>query len=139
MIKNMYFIGFVTVLLLQGCMANKYYNNKTVSNGAPKWLLDPYIDGDTNAAVGCAKRHFKGVEAQKKLAISRAIDQVATQNKVTVNNITLRKKSSKNGYRGNSSSNSSSLQSVDNVSISTKTKAIYKKRDGEICAWVILR
>ena len=126
----------VSVMLFNGCNT---VNNTTVpkQNEEPKWLLDPYIDNDKIAAVGCSQIHFKGVAAQKDLAISRAIDRIATQNSVIVNNVTVREKSSYNGKKGTTSSSSSSLHTVDNINISTKTKAIYTKKDGEICAWVV--
>jgi len=127
----------VSVMLFSGCIKQ---NNTTVTKNTktePKWLFDPYVDDDKIAAVGCARTHFKGKEAQKDLAISRAIDRIAIQNQVTVNNTILREKSSYNGRKGNSTSNSTSLQSVDNIKVSTKTKAIYTKLDGEICAWVV--
>ena len=136
--KKLNILTFVTVLLFSGCVTDKYLNNKTVSNGEPQWLLDPYIDGDEIAAVGCSLIHFDGKEAQKKLAISRAIDQIATQKRVKVENVKLRRRSV-NGINKSSSMDSSSLQSVDGVLVSTKTKAIYTKKNGEICAWVILR
>ena len=138
MTKKMNIIAFVTVLLFSGCVTDKYLNNKTVSNGVPKWIDDPYIDGDEIAAVGCSLPHFNGKEAQKKLAISRAIDQVAAQKRVKVQNVKLMKKSV-NGINRSSSMDSSSLQSVDGVLISTKIKAIFTKKNGEICAWVISR
>jgi hypothetical protein len=126
----------ISIIIFSGCLKQ---NNITTSkqNIEPKWLVDPYIKGDRIAAVGCARIHFKGKEAQQDLAISRAIDRIATQNQVTVDNINLRKKFSSNGMEKNSSSQSTSLHSVNGVKISTKTKAIYKKSNGEICAWVI--
>ena len=132
MIKNSLLI--VSTLLFNGCVIQ---NNTPTKIEEPKWLIDPYIQNDKIAAVGCAKIHFKGISAQKDLAISRAIDRIATQNKVIVNNVTMRKKSSSNGSRRSSSSSSSSLHSVNNVSISTKTKALYTKPNNEICAWVV--
>ena len=132
-------IFFITIIFFSGCNLPKQQTTKNVSKQStePSWLLDPYIDNDKIAAVGCARTHFKGKEAQKDLAISRAIDRIAVQNRVTVNNATLRNKSISNGRRGNSSSSSTSLQSVDNIKVSTKTKAIYTKPNGEICAWVV--
>ncbi len=126
----------VSVMLLSGCIPQ---NNTTVpkQNSEPKWLLNPYIDNNKIAAIGCSRKHFKGIEAQKDLAISRAIDRIATQNSVIVDNVTYRQKSSSNGNKGSSSSASSSLHSVENVKISTKTKALYTKPNGEICAWVV--
>lgn len=126
----------VSVMLFSGCVPQ---NDTTVTKqtSEPKWLLDPYTDNDKIAAIGCSQIHFKGIEAQKDLAIARAINRIATQNSVIVDNVTYRQKSNTNGNKVNSSSSSSSLHAVENVKISTKTKAIYTKPDGEICAWVV--
>lgn len=131
-----FILPIVSVMLFTSC---SHLNNTTVAkiNQEPKWLMNPYITNDNIAAVGCAQIHFKGVSAQKDLAISRAVDRIAEQNKITVENITYRQRNSSNGKRGNSSTSSSSLHKVDNIQLSTKIKAIYKKNDGEICAWVV--
>jgi len=140
MFKDKILVLSSVAILFGGCGVQNLQNSIGLSsNQEPQWLLNPYYQNDKIAAVGCAKQHINGIEAQKKLAISRAIDQIATQKRVKVDNVTLRRKSSSNGRRGNSSSESSSLQTVDNVSISTKTKAIYKKPNGDICAWVVAR
>ena len=126
-----------SVMLLTGCTAS-LDSIIVPANNSPQWLKDPYYKNDKIAAVGCSPIHFKGVEAQKKLAISRAIDQIAVQKKVTVSNVTLRQRSSQNGGFSNSkSTSSSSLQSVDNLVISTKVKELYTKQNGDICAWVV--
>ena len=128
----------MSVILFSGCI--KETNTPIVKKQEPKWLQNPYIDNDKIASIGCARIHFKGKEAQKNLAISRAIDKIAVQKSVTVNNLQLRRKSVDNGKAISSSAESTSLHSVDNVKVSTKTKAIYNnKLDGEICAWVISR
>lgn len=126
----------ISIFLLQGCNALHQETTKNTLK-SPKWLLDPYIENDTIAAIGCAKRHFKGIEAQKDLAISRAVDRIATQKSVTVDNVTLYKKESSNGQKGRTSSHSSSLHGVEKVNVSTKIKDLYTKPDGEICVWVV--
>jgi hypothetical protein len=133
--KKLYSIVMVvSVLLFSGCM--KQNNTAVPTNSEPQWLIDPYIENDVIAAVGCAGQHFKGESAQKKLAISRAIDQIATSQKVKVINRTDRSRYV-SGQTKSSSMASQSSQVVDGVSVSTRTKAIYKKRNGEICAWVV--
>jgi len=124
------------ILFFSGCANTSNINSKAISNNnEPAWLLNPQKEaGDKLTAVGCAAIHYKGVTAQKKLAVSRAIDEIATQVRVKVDNVTLRRKT--NGY---SSASSTSLQSVDKVNLKTKIMAYYKKPDGEICAWVIQR
>ena len=135
MIKKSIFT-VASVLLFTGCTSA--LNNIALSSEdkEPKWLLDPYYQNDKLASVGCAAPHFKGVAAQKKLAVARAIDAFATSKKVNVQKVQLMKKSV-SGATKSSSMKSTSLQSVDNVSVSTKTKAMYTKKNGEICAWVV--
>jgi hypothetical protein len=123
------------VLVFSGCV-DQFAQPAKPKNTLPKWLDNPYIQNDKIAAVGCSKPHFKGVEAQKDLAISRAIDRIAKQNRISVQNVTLRKKTT-NGIMSKSSSKSTSLQTVNKVSVSTKIKDIYKKENGDICVWVI--
>ena len=128
----------VSVMLLSGCAP---HNNTTVTkqNKEPKWLLDPYMDNDKIAAIGCARIHFKGIEAQKDLAISRAIDRIATQNSVIVDNVTYRQKNTSTNQKTLSKTSSSSLHTVEKVKIRTKTKAMYTKPSKEICVWVVQR
>lgn len=135
--KKLVLITIPAVMLLTGCSMNQIMSPKKESS-KPKWFLDPYMDNDKYAAVACAKEHFNGPSAQKKLAISRAIDEIAKSKEVSVNSNTLRTRSS--GSLGSSSAmNSSSLQNVDNVKISTKVKDVYHTKDGEICVWVVSR
>jgi hypothetical protein len=135
MTKNIYIL--IGILFFSGCVNTQSINSKAISqnNGEPKWLNNPQKEaGDKITAVGCARIHYKGVSAQKKLAVSRAIDEIATQVEVTVDNVSLR-----NRTNNSSSSSSSSLQSVNKVNLKTKIMAYYTKPDGEICAWVIKR
>lgn len=137
-----YFLGgVVSVLLFTGCVNQQPTNSTTVTKqpvkAEPKWLDDPYIDGDKVAAIGCARYHFKGESEQKKLAISRAKDQIASQINTKISNMTHRTKKIKNNASVSSSVNSSSLHEVEEVTISTKVKATYKKPTGEICVWVV--
>ena len=130
------FLVIVSVMLFTSCI---HKNNTTVTKKVqePKWLLNPYLDNDKVAAIGCSQIHFRGIEAQKNLAISRAIDRIAAQNSIIVDNVTYRQKSISNGRKANSKSTSSSLHSVDNVKVSTKIKAFFTKKNKEICVWVV--
>ena len=124
------------VFLFYGCQV---VPEKKVISSEPKWMLDPYVDDDKIASIGCAGEHFKGKSAQKQLAISRALDAIAKQNKVIVNNITINSKKYSGSNQIESSSNSYTTQKVDNVKISTKVKAVYNNPNGDICVWVVQR
>ena len=129
------FLSIISVLLFVGCANKSTVNTKavTINYAEPKWMSNPYIDlpKGTIVAVGCARRHFKGRSAQKKLAISRAIDEIATEVKTTVNNVTLRRKNN-----SASSMNTTSMQSVDNVKLKTEVISTYMDENGNMCVRV---
>jgi hypothetical protein len=136
------FLSIITaILLLTGCANNQVKSNKIAvkkpTKDKPKWLDDPFIDLPKNSivAIGCARRHFKGKSAQQKLAISRAIDEIAAQVSTTVNNITLRKKTN-----FSSSASSTSLQETQNINVKTKVIDKYLNHTtGNLCVRVIRR
>lgn len=135
-IRRFQFLSIVSVLLLSGCANNSALNTKpvTIDSNQPAWISNPYIglSKDSIAAVGCARVHFKGVAAQKKLAISRAIDEIATEVKTTVNNVTLTK-----NVNGSSSIDSTSLQSANNVKLKTRVLGTYVDVNGNMCVRVV--
>jgi len=133
-----YLLLYAVVLFTTACSTATTKVSSTSLNNTPPWLSNPYCDSDKYAAVGCSASHIKGEAAQKKLAISRAIDDLATQVKVKVDSVTIRKKHT-NKMEHTSKSETVSLQKVSNVEISTKIKAIYKKKNGDICVWAILK
>ena len=98
----------------------------------PKWINQPYANGHIGA-VGSAKPHFKGVSAQRKLAIARALDELSQQSGVKIQSEILTKQSRK-GIRSNSSIESYSVQNssgkvvkahIEQVWTNPKTKEIY--------------
>ena len=93
----------------------------------PKWLNDPFFIKDKRNAIGCAEQHFKGLAEQKKLAISRAIEQIALQKSSKVSAVTYRNRSSNSG---SNSSQTSSLQEVDSQNITTKIVDTFEYKDG---------
>ena len=139
MTRHHIFYLIISVVLFTSCVNNNLQNSTAVVTQEPKWMDNPYIEHDKFASIGCAYKHINGRTAQKKLAIARAIDELATQTKVRVQSVNLNKKSVSNGVMKRSTTDMSSLQSVDNISISTKIKDTYETKDGEICVWVVSR
>jgi hypothetical protein len=120
-------------LLLASCIASSEVKKANIMPDYPEWLDNPQKESNGRiAAVGCSTKHFKGISAQKKLAVQRAIDEIAMQTNTKVSNVVLRQKSNIS-----SSSNSTSLQEVNEENISTTIMQYYTKKDGDICVWVI--
>lgn len=55
----------------------------------PQWINHPNLLNQTGA-VGSCKPHIKGTTYQRRLAISRALDELAQQSGVTIENIVIR-------------------------------------------------
>ena len=70
---------FLLILLaFTGCVQPEANNDTT-----PKWIMNPNQNGKVGA-IGAAYRHHKGFTYQRKLAISRALDELALQQGVKV-------------------------------------------------------
>lgn len=113
------------------------YKGGVVSK-TPSWITNPTIGVSKNkrVGIGCASIHYKGEEAQKKLALKRAIEQVSMQKSSKVESVSLSKKSSSaTGYR--TSRDTSSLHTVSGVYVKTIIKNRYKYPDGKYCIRVI--
>ena len=131
--KKIFFFTLICLTFI-GCTNINQAQPKHISQiNEPLWLDNPQkLSNGKITAVGCAGLHYKGVNAQKKLAVQRAIDEIAMQVKTKVSKVSLRHRTN-----NSSSSSSSSLQEVDNLNISTKIMEYYKKPSGDICVWVI--
>lgn len=129
-----------TCLFFVGCGVAQKPVAQNIQPSEPKWLLDPTMNqGGKLAAVGCSGMHVNGKSAQEKLAIQRAIDEIAMQKNTKVSNVTLRNKSFSSGGNTSSKGQTTSLHEVNNQNISTKVLDKYVKPNGDICVWVVER
>lgn len=133
--KN-YFLFIFISFFISGCN----YPNQPVQNNikkkssTPQWLTDSSYIKDRRNAVGCAGVHIKGKSEQKKLAISRAIEQIAMQKRTTVSTQTYRESSSNKLGK----SETQSLQSTNNVNISTRViDQYYDALNNKLCVLVV--
>lgn len=100
-------ITFAFVLLFSGCSAPP-----PKPNVQPGWVNNPYISHKV-AAVGSAQIHYYGKVAQRKLAISRALDELASQQGVKVSSLITRH-DRRNGSQVSGKSDIYSFQTSDN-------------------------
>jgi hypothetical protein len=117
---------------LTGCGTQQIPSNQNKTT-IPKWLDNPNYEAKGKiTAVGCAYRHINGQEAQRKLALQRAIDTIAMQVSTKVSIITLRDKTNIS-----SSTTQSSLQEVNNQYIKTKILNTYITSKGKLCILIV--
>ncbi|MEA1919967.1 MAG: hypothetical protein U9N52_09020 [Campylobacterota bacterium] len=102
----------------------------------PQWISAPYIDNEI-AAVGSAHIHYKGKTAQRKLAISRALDELALQKGVKVKTFSARH-DQKAGARVSAKSDIYSYQTSDNKTIHAHIKDTWSDpRTDELFIWMV--
>jgi hypothetical protein len=124
------------LLLFIGCYNNQINEPIKKQNTTPNWMTNPTENGSILGAVGCAKQHYRGINAQVKLAVARAIEQIAQQKSTTVSTSMLNKKSS-SGSNISKRSDSVAFHKSTNITLSTIKKAEYWKSKYEVCVWVI--
>lgn len=137
--------GFANTIESTKKFVNKFISDSNETNPndmqnnskEPSWLDNPEKEANGKlSAIGCASKHINGEVGQRKLALQRAIDEIAMQKKTKVQTVSYRTKTLINSDKS-SKSQSSSLQEVENTGVSSKVMEYYKKQDGDICVWVI--
>jgi len=102
----------------------------------PSWVNSPQKDGKVGA-VGTAYPHFKGKSYQRKLAISRGLDELAQQSGVNINSkiSTLQQR---DGQDTRSKAQIYTVQNSANETINAHIEAIWTDpRTKEIYIWLL--
>ncbi len=131
--------GWVSLLLvvcfLVSCSSGQ---NIKLENGKPYWYWRPNVDGKTGG-VGISGMHIKGLNAQRGLAIQRAIDDISRQLGVEVKNIT------KTTTVGNQNSvhtemETYSIQMVDGTTVKATIRELWEDSDtNELYVWMVVK
>jgi len=96
-----------------------FNSDSAICEKEPEWVANPPVDKNFIYGVGVAPINFKGEQAQRKSAIAKAIDEIASQMSTTVNSQVMTRASIHNGS-GSSSMNSVSFQTVNGQKVSAK-------------------
>lgn len=129
-VKKKLLIAIVVSLSLISCVS------LPKRSGKPSWVTNPSVSGKV-AGIGICGTHVNGKNAQRNLAIKRAIDEIAAQLGVTVNNVSLI------GTVGTSSGASTSvesysLHSVDGKVVTAVIKGTWQEpQTDELYIWMV--
>lgn len=128
-------IAAVIALAFSACAQAPVKKQQTSQNAQmPEWVYQPTQDG-INGAVGSAKTHFKGRAAQRSLAISRALDELAKQHGVNVHTASNSHQSSHGGMVG-SQSDQYSFQTSDGIVTAHIEKVWLDPKTNELFVWM---
>ena len=103
---------------------------------APDWIAHPSLDGKSGA-VGSAMPHFEGKSAQRRLAISRALDELAQQSGVQVESIILRSEK-RHGADASSSTQVNTVQRSAGITVQAHIEEVWvHARSKEMYVWLV--
>ena len=135
---NYFFIVLLgsTIFLSSGCGGSK---PKPEAGARPAWILNPNYDGKQGAVGVAAETYDMSVSTQRKLAISRALDELALQKGVKVELNMKKEEHLRNQKSSLSIDSSSSYKTTNPSAITAHIEAIWKDpRTGELYVWLVL-
>lgn len=131
---------FIGVLLVSGCSNINLNPNNTPTSVSlekmPNWVYETSKNGKTGG-VGISKPHYSGKTAQRTLAISRALDEIARQMGVKV---VSSQKISTIGTSQNATTSleSYSFQTTDGKVVHATIQAFWEdKPNEELYVWML--
>jgi hypothetical protein len=128
--KKILFVVFVVFGLI-GC-------NQANPNKEPSWIYNPNSDGKIGG-VGSAKTHTRGKSAQRRVAISRALDEIATQMGTKVSTVISTSASVSSGT-ASSSMQTYSFQTTDGKIVKAYIKRMWHNpRTDELFVWMVVK
>jgi hypothetical protein len=135
--KKLYIIAAIFLLTFTACM-NKEVKPEKVStaqtNGRPTWFFNPTMGKYTYGGIGVSGRSSKGISIQRKIAISRAIDELALQMGVSVKSIIQT-----NQTKNDSQYESYSVQTTTGDIFSARLMELwYDNAKEELYVWMVI-
>ena len=134
--KRVQLLLVVLLLLLAGCSSSPLPTPKN-PNAMPLWVMQPHQNGKI-AAIGIAGRTYdQSISTQRKLAITRALDELSLQKKVKVSLQMSKDESVVNSRSSMATKEHSTYKS--NTTITAHIDAIwYDKINQELYVYLIL-
>ncbi|MCX6074121.1 MAG: hypothetical protein NTY39_07375 [Campylobacterales bacterium] len=144
---NVKYLSYVPILLgallLSGCLPSTTpptpiaVHTESSLTSLPKWVYETSKDGKMGG-VGISKPHINGKTAQRILAISRALDEIARQMGVEVSSI---QKISTVGTSQSAQTNleSYSFQTTNGKVVTAKIQSFWEdKTTDELYVWMVV-
>lgn len=119
-------LGAIVITTISACSLLPSNSSSTLRE-QPSWVTNPSSAGKI-VGLGSAKSHIKGPAAQRALAMSRALDEIAKQKGVSVSNI-VTTQGSMSATRASSSLQTVSQQVVNNNQVHAVIKDEWNSGD----------
>ncbi len=125
----------VTILILTGCNQPKLGGN--TQGIKPSWILNPNENNKIGAIGVSSRTHDQKISTQRKLAISRALEELSLQQGVTVEMSVKKKENFKNDRLSTSVDVDSSFQT--NNLVTAHIEAAWQDHStSELYVWMVM-
>lgn len=141
--KNIY-SGLIVASLLAGCAVPEMpidaqtttQQPTAAKNGMPEWVFSPNKDGKLGG-VGISSMHMKGKSAQRELAISRALDEIARQMNTKVSTV-LKTSATATKTSSSQSMESYSFQTTDGQTVKASIQKFWiDPASDDLYVWMV--
>ena len=134
------FLALIILFSFSACQKEKTPQPiiKTVkkSKAQPTWIFSPNID-EKVGAVGSAFPHFKGKTYQRRLAVSRGLEELAQQSGVQVQS-TIKTIQKRNGSQTNARAEIYTIQNSANETIKAHIEEVWSDpQTQELYIWLV--
>ncbi len=110
-----------------------------VQSSKPEWILNPNYNGKVGAVGVAGRTYDQRVSTQRKLAIQRALDELAMQQGVKVKLKMKKNELVKNDSVSTTTTTKSEYETTNNSSITAHIEDVWQdKITGEIYIWLVL-
>lgn len=107
------------------------------STDKPAWFWKPSV-GEQIGGVGISKAHVRGISAQRELAVSRAIESIASQLGVHVENVTTISSRATSAGGSSTQMDSYSIHTVDGKHVKATVKEFWQDPyTNELYVWMV--
>jgi hypothetical protein len=104
---------------------------------APSWILNPNQSGNSGAVGSSMQTYDQKASTQRKLAITRALDELSLQMGVEVQMKLFKQESYKNGRSNTQLEVAAAYKTKANIT--AHIEEVYKdKRSGELFIWMVM-
>ncbi|SFX81037.1 hypothetical protein [Marinospirillum alkaliphilum] len=128
--RAMLLLLVMVFFLLGGCTSPSTTSVTSADSMRPLWVDKPHTEAGL-VGLGQAGRHFRGPQAQRDLAMQRALDEIARQQGVTIRGQSV-SRDSLSGGMSTSRYDVVSVQTVDGQQVRASVRYEWHDKDADV-------
>lgn len=133
--QKLHLIVVALFLLFSGCSSTPPQPKNTA--GMPAWVMQPNLNGKIGAIGVAGRTYDQRISSQRKLAITRALDELSLQQGVTVE-LQMHKEEVVSNSRASINVQAKSSYTANNTVSANIQEVWIDRTSGEVYVWMVL-